>query len=161
MTGFVNEFAEKYQNAIETSRTLNKQGCRVPLENAPSPFVVIDLDKKGSPLARQDSRCDYLFISENQDGSCIFSPLELKKGALDAGKVVKQLQAGAGLLENHPTFSENAKLVPVAVSGKSTKAQLSRFAKSNYQVRFKGRFVKISHMKCGQNLADALRKHLK
>ena len=161
MTGLVNEFAEKYQNAIETSRTLNKEGCLVPLKNAPRPFVVIDLDKEGSPFARQDSRCDFLFVSENQDGPCIFSPLELKKGALDAGKVVKQLQAGADLLENHPTFSGNAKLATVAVSGKNTKAQLSRIAKSKYQIRFKGGLVKISHMKCGNELADTLREFLK
>ena len=160
MTGLVEEFAEKYQNAKETSRTLNKEGCLVPLKNIPSSYVVIDLDKEGSPLSSRETRCDYLFISENPDGHCIFSPLEFKKGALDAGTVVKQLQSGANLLEDHPICSKSAKLVPVAVSGQNPKAQLSKLAKSNYQIQFNGRLVKISHMKCGNSLAALLGKYL-
>ena len=160
MTGIVNEFAGKYQNAVETSQSLNKEGCRVPLKDILCSYVVIDLDKEGSPLSSQETRCDFLFISERPDGHCIFSPLEFKKGALDASRVVEQLQSGANLLEDHPTCSENAKLAPVAVSGQNPKAQLSKLAKSSYQIRFNGRLVKISHMKCGNSLVDILEKYL-
>ena len=160
MTSLANVFAEKFKSAIETNSTLNKEGCHVPLQNISSPYVVIDMDKEGSPLASRKTRCDFLFISDNLDDPGVFSPLEFKKGALDAGKVVKQLQSGANLLDNHPNFSKNVNLVPVAVSGQHPKAQLSNLAKSNYQIRFNGKFVKISHMKCGQNLAGALGKYL-
>lgn len=160
MTGLVDEFAKKYPNAQETSLTLNKEGCRVPLRNFPCSFVVIDLDKQGSPLSRQENRCDFVFVSENLDGRCIFSPLEFKKGALDASRVVEQLQSGANLLKDHPTFSGNAKLVPVAVSGQHSKAQLGKLAKTGYQVRFNGKFFKIRNMKCGNSLADTLREYL-
>ena len=160
MTGLVNEFAEKYRNAKEKNQILNKEGCRVPLKNIPCAFVVIDLDKRGSPLSRQETRCDFLFISESSDGSCIFSPLEFKKGALDAGKVVQQLQSGVDILENHSEFVRNVELVPVAVSGQNPKTQLSKFKKSNYHVRFKGKLIRIIHMRCGTSLAHTLEKYL-
>lgn len=160
MTGIVNEFAEKFENAIEKNHTLNKEGCRVSLQDISCSYVVIDMDKRDSPLSRQTTRCDFLFTSENRDGPCIFAPLEFKKGALDAGKVVAQLQSGANLLEDQTELVKSIKLLPVAVSGQNPKAQLSKLEKSNYHIRFKGKPVKISHMRCGMSLARILEKYL-
>ena len=134
MTSLVNAIAEEFKNAIETDRTLNKEGCRVPLQDISRSHVVIDLDKEGSPLSSRETRCDFLFVSENLDGSYVYSPLELKKGRLDSGKMVKQLQSGADFLENHPIFSRNASLVPIAVSGQHPKAQLRKLAQSKYHI---------------------------
>ncbi len=159
MKGIINDFAEKYENALEKSGTLDKQGCRVPLEGIPSSFLVIDLDKEGSPVGNQETRCDFLFVSEIEDEVCIFSPLEFKKGELDASQVVKQLQSGVNLLEDHPDISRNVKLVPIAVSGQNPKAQLKKLAKSSYQILFKGRQIKVSYMRCGSRLMDVLGKY--
>jgi len=101
----------------------------------------------------------FLFVSEIRDELCIFSPLEFKKGALDASKVVEQLQSGANLLEDHPGISNNVKLVPIAVSGQNPKAQLRKLANPSYQVLYKGKHIKISYMRCGSELMDVLGKH--
>lgn len=160
MTGIVDEFARKYHGAIAQSRTLNKEGCRVPLDNLSCSYVVIDMDKRGSPLSRQETRCDFLFISENQNGPCIFAPLEFKKGVLDARKVVDQLQSCASLLEDQSGFTKNIKLLPIAVSGQNPKIQLRKFEQANYHILFNGNPVKISHMRCGARLANILEKYL-
>lgn len=160
MTGIVDEYAKKYQSSITKSQTLNKEGCRVPLDNLSCSYVVIDMDKRGSPLSRQETRCDFLFISENQNGPCIFAPLEFKKGVLDAGKVVDQLQSCVNILEDQAGFAKNVKLLPIAVSGQNPKIQLSKLEKSNYHILFNGKPVKISHMRCGARLANILEKYL-
>ena len=36
----------------------SKQGCKVPLKNTPQPRLVLDLDKPGSPLGKNETRCD-------------------------------------------------------------------------------------------------------
>jgi len=159
MKEIVNEFAEKYHSAIEKSRTLDKRGCRVSLKGTPSSSLVIDLDKDGSPLASQETRCDFLFVSKIRDELCIFSPLEFKKGALDASKVVGQLQSGVNLLEDHSDISRDVKLVPIAVSGQNPKAQLKKLANPSYHILFKGRQIKVSYMRCGSRLTDVLGKY--
>ncbi|MCY4345698.1 MAG: hypothetical protein OXC17_02750 [Aestuariivita sp.] len=159
MKEIINEFADKYHDAIEKSRTLERRGCRVPLKGISSSSLVIDLDKEGSPLASQETRCDFLFIAEIRDELCIFSPLEFKKGALDASKVVGQLQSGVNLLEDHPDISRDVKLVPIAVSGQNPKAQLKKLANPGYQILFKGRQIKVSYMRYGSRLMDVLGKY--
>lgn len=156
MTGFVDEFSTKFSDAVVTSGILTKERCSVDSEGVPYPHVVIDLDMKGSPFSRQDNRCDFLFIAEDSDGSHIFAPLELKSGKLDASRVVKQLQAGVDFLNNKIVGSSKINIVPVAVSGSNPRAQLDKLKKPKYRVRFRGKYVAVSYLKCGDKLAQAL-----
>ena len=98
---------------------LEKEGCRVSLDGAPQRRLIVDFDKPGSPRDPDETRCDYLFIAEDDaeddakrdakrdaartDGNATpegwVVPLELKRGRLHARKVARQLQAGAAVAE--------------------------------------------------------------
>ena len=94
MTHLVN----RARNAISRrciGHRLRKKGCTISLAGAPAPRLIIDFDKPGSPLRSFSTRCDYLFIAKGEDNCGWVAPLELKRGRLDAAKVVGQLQEGA------------------------------------------------------------------
>ena len=94
----------------------SKEGCSVSLKGAPTPPIMIDLDKPQAPVRQNDPKCDYIFIGGC--GDVWLAPLELKKGELDASKVVKQLQAGADIADAHIIpANEQVQFQPVAVFG--------------------------------------------
>ena len=77
----------------------SKEGCKVPLKNAPSPHLVMDLDHPYFDL-KDKTHCDFLFIScDCNGGDNWVMPLELKRGSPDATEMVSQLQAGSGVAE--------------------------------------------------------------
>lgn len=134
-----------------------KDGCGVSLKNAPQPRLIIDFDKPGSPLGRQDTRCDYLLIAEGRNGSGWVAPLELKKGRLDAGEVVKQLQAGARAAEGLVPRNEPIEFRPVAAfDGRINKAELKKLKGKGSRIWFHRRAEIVRLMRCGAPLAQAL-----
>ena len=155
MSGLIDAVRAKVSPKCLAGRC-RKDGCRVSLENAPQPRLIIDFDKPGSPLGRQDTRCDYLFIAEGRNGSGWVAPLELKRGRLDAGEVVKQIQAGARAAEGLVPRSEPIKFRPVAASRGKHKAERDNLKKKNSWIRFHGRAEPIRLMSCGASLAQAL-----
>ncbi len=44
------------------------QGCSVSLEDAPTPFVLINMDCPDIQIEDASKRCDYLFIGEGDTG---------------------------------------------------------------------------------------------
>ena len=48
---------------------LRKEGCKVSLNDAPEPRLIVDFDKPGSPLGQNQTRCDYLFVADS--GECV------------------------------------------------------------------------------------------
>jgi len=82
MKEIINEFAEKYHSAIEKSRTLEKRGFRVPLKGISSSSLVIDLDKEGSPLASQKTRCDFYLFLKSEMSCAYFHHLNSRKARL-------------------------------------------------------------------------------
>ena len=80
--------------------TMNKQGCSVPTNDAPTPFRVIDLDHSAAPVKPSARKCDYLFLAaDNYRPGLLVVPLELKSTGLNPAGVESQLQAGAGVAE--------------------------------------------------------------
>ena len=49
---------------LEERRRCEKDGCGILFGDAPKPCLIIDLDEEGSPLGRQQRRCDYLFVAD-------------------------------------------------------------------------------------------------
>ena len=134
---------------------LNKSGCKVSMKGAPSPRLIVDFDKPGSPLQDQ-TRCDYLFVAEDDEGPGWVAPLELKHGRLRADEVVRQLQAGACAAEGFVPSDKHARFRPVAVSGSTPKAERDKLKSKGSRVRFHGHAEAVRLMSCGASLAGAL-----
>ena len=131
-----------------------KEGCSVSLKGAPTPPIMIDLDKPQAPVEQNDPKCDYIFIGGC--GDVWLAPLELKKGDLDASKVVKQLQAGADIAARIIPAGEPVQFQPVAVfGGRLHPAQKRELSKSSSQIRFRDEPFKIQLLTCGQPLIEA------
>ncbi|MCY4531180.1 MAG: hypothetical protein OXC84_02425 [Gammaproteobacteria bacterium] len=105
------------------SGELSKDGCTVPLTNAPKQRLIVDLDKPESPLNKNHTRCDYLFFANGKGAVCWFVPLELKRGSLPAKKIVQQLQAGATVAEQLVADNDPVRFRPIVASGSIHKHQ--------------------------------------
>ena len=126
---------------------LNKNGCSVPLKGTPSPRVVVDFDKPGSPLDRNETRCDYLVVAEvKKEGRGWVVPLELKRGRLRANHVVSQLQAGASAAEKLLPAVLQVRFRPIAAVGSVPKAERNKLKREGG-----GRLVDVVRNSVGQN----------
>lgn len=70
---------------------LSKNGCQIALTGIGANRVIVDMDCNDLGIAKDQSRCDYIFIGE---GNWVV-PMELKRGNVQADEVTKQLRAGA------------------------------------------------------------------
>ena len=133
-------------------RKLRKQGCRISLAGAPAARLIIDFDKAGAPLPSSASRCDYLFVADAEYQYGWVAPLELMKGRLDAGKVVRQLQQGARVAERLISRTEPVMFRPVAVTGGSTSKAERYELKQRKSIRLHGCKEAVRLLKCGAEL---------
>ena len=132
-----------------------KESCSVPLEGAPSPSVLIDLDHPQAPVGQNEKRCDYIFIGGF--GEVWVAPMELKSGSPKAGEIVPQLQAGAVIADKIVPSNAKVQFRPIAVFGGSAPRDARVFAKSAYRIKFRNRPFEIKLHKCRTPLALALR----
>ena len=94
-----------------------KEGCEVPLRNAPSPHLVINMDDPSFRLGNE-SHCDFLFVSCDYTGGANWVvPLELKRGCPSATEMVNQLQAGSGFAQDRIPAKHKTRFLPVGVYG--------------------------------------------
>ena len=151
MTGLVSEVSARVSPDCLTQRC-RRPGCGVSLKDAPSPRLIIDFDKPGSPLGKSDTRCDFLFIAEDNDESVWVAPLELKS-RLDVSRAVQQLQAGASAAE--ALIPEDAKinLRPIVACKGIPKAERTALKS---KVRFREQTEALRLIKCGSPLTQAL-----
>ena len=157
MTGLVASVRGKLDEACVGSRRLRKEGCSVSLRDAPQPHLIIDLDKPGSPLSQNQTRCDYLFVAEVPSNRDWVVPLELKSGGLDAGKVAAQLQAGARAAEKLVQSGRTIRLRPVlAYGGSMHRAERTAMKKKTNWVRFRDYSEPVRQIRCGSPLTPAL-----
>ena len=155
MTHLVN-MARKALSPRCIGHKLRKKGCTVSLAGAPVPRLIVDFDKPDSPLRSSSMRCDYLFIAKGEDNFGWVAPLELKKGRLDAAKVVGQLQEGACAAERLIVPAEPIRLRPVAVTGGPTsKAERNKLKEK--RIRLHGCVEAVRLLKCGDTLVHKLR----
>ena len=128
-------------------RNLSGSGCRLTMENLPEDRLIVDLDKVGG--AGDESRADFLFVSDNEKESCVV-PIEMKKGSLDS-KIIKQLQAAADQACEWTGLVTITDFIPVVASGSVLKhdrgclREKIRFGSKNYSVR---------RLRCGAALAE-------
>lgn len=126
------------------------------MTNAPTPRLVIDFDKPGSPSPQDATRCDFLVIAESQKRPSLVAPLELKRGKLHADQVVRQLQAGARAAERLVCADEAVRFRPVAATGSKTKHEFNKLKNRQNWIRFHRQAEPIRLMSCGAALNQAL-----
>lgn len=127
---------------------LRKEGCSVTLQGTPSPRLIIDFDKRGSPLRPDARRCDYLLLAEAPEQQDLVRPIELKRGKFNLGDVRSQLQAGAQVAETLIPSDLDVDFLPVVASGSvSSHERITRET-----VRFRGKSVRMVRIRCGEPL---------
>ena len=106
------------------------------------------------PIATNETRCDYLFIgNENW-----VAPLELKRGRVDAGEVAAQLRAGAAFAERIVPSGADVRFRPVVgYGGKLPRSQSEALKRKGAKVRFRGKEYEVRAIRCGRQLAQVLR----
>ena len=157
MTGLVKTVRSKVDPRCLVNCKMGKDGCKISMAGAPNDNLIVDFDKLGSPFGPNETRCDYLFIADgkkNNPGWVV--PLELKRGGLKAGEVVKQLRAGACAAERLVTRNEVVIFRPVAASGSRHKAVISKLKKRCNYIRFHGHAEPIRLIPCGAPLTNVL-----
>lgn len=141
-----------------------KQGCSVSLKDAPSPRVLIDLDRPQAPVGQTEKRCDYIFIGASSSAWVApkeprVAPMELKRGKPSASEIVPQLQAGADIADKIVPIDAKVQLRPIAVFGGRVVAnELRMFAKESSRIDFRNRKIKIELLRCGKKLVDVLKR---
>ena len=132
-----------------------KNGCSLSLNEAPAPFVLIDMDREGAPGPGAGARkCDYIFIGQDDDGVMIVvAPLELKSGRPHASEIVPQLQSGAAVADGLIPRGEPVRFRPIAVYGGALKkAEIRRFRDKRHRVQFRGQHELVRLVRCGGTL---------
>ena len=156
MTGLVQAVREALDEGCLVEGGLSKQGCKVSLRGSPRSRLIVDFDKAASPLGPDQTRCDYLFVAEVDQGPGWIVPLELKRGRLHADEVVRQLRAGALAAEQLVPSGEQVRFRPVAVAGSAPKAERNKLRGNGGRIRFHGCAEAVRLMSCGSPLAGML-----
>ena len=134
-----------------TVKSIRGQGCSVSLADAPSNRLIIDLDKPGSPLSQNQTRCDYLFLAELADKPGLIYPIELKAGRAGPDDVRDQLQAGTDVAARLTPTDCEVKLLPILASG----SDIAGRKRIRATVVFRGSEIPIRRIRCGQPLPSA------
>lgn len=125
------------------------------MTGVPSPRVVVDADRV---FPEHETHCDYLlfFVAAGAD-TLVAAPIELKSGEVDASKVAKQLQRGAGFVDGVAPTGPGTVCRPILFHGKRIHPQ-QRKVLNRAKVRFRGRSLTIKTARCNRpgNLAQAL-----
>ena len=139
---------------IRKRKRYSKEGCSVSLQDAPTPCIMIDIDKAQALVKGHETKCDFIFIGGSNN--VLLAPLELTKKELKSSKTVRQLQAGADIAATRIIpKSEPVQFQPVAYcGGKIHRAEKRRLLQS--KIRFKNQSSNVQLLKCGQPLIEAL-----
>ena len=142
------------KNCISTR--CQAKGCSANVGDAPTPFVLVDMDCRTLSLNQSSSRCDFIFVTDSGD---LVAALELKRGKVEASQVVRQLQAGADFADSVVPKRSVVRFVPIAVyGGKAHRGELTKLGRKQSQIRFRSSRVRIELLRCGQPLVNAIRK---
>ena len=149
MTGLLSAVRGQIDQSCIVNRC-SRDGCSVSLRKASLNRLVIDCDKRGSPFSPTQAKCDYLLFEEAQNRARRAIPIELKSGRIKAHDAIRELQAGAAMVESLVSAHVNVELLPLLAYGSIPKGE--RAAIENGRVRFRGKAVRIKRIRCGSPL---------
>jgi len=163
----LNEALEKIRQWVgnRKARSYTRKGCKVSLANLkskPANRVVLDVDLASPTGQAKTSQCDLILFHIDDEKNCLVGvPMELK-GDPDTSKIVRQLQNGAGIVDNCAPNHIEINLIPV-VFHKGSMHKIQRNRLRNSRITFRGDEFPINTTRCGYkgNLAQALAKSTK
>lgn len=132
---------------------LSKNGCQIALTGIDANRVIVDMDCNDLGIAKDQSRCDYIFIGE---GNWIV-PMEMKRGNIQADEVTKQLRAGAAFAERIVPPETDISFRPVvAYGGKLHRSQSEALKRKGSKIRFQNKMYEVKPIRCKAPLARVL-----
>lgn len=136
-----------------------KKGCRLSLDGAPEPYLLVDMDHKHAPPpGAGQPKCDYIFFGWEK--GLWVAPLELKRGRPNFGEIVRQLRSGADVAHRLVPVDVTVRFRPVAVHAGSVRTtELRRFRQEANRIRFRGQRELVRLVRCGKTLREALNSH--
>lgn len=132
----------------------NKDGCGVSLKGVPRSRLLVDMDCNALNIPSQQKRCDYLFVGEEGNTTCV-APIELKSGGLTATGVLDQLEGGTGLADKWLPQGIRFQFVPVLAHEKSIHREERRKLRKR-KLRLRGDQKIAVLIRCGDPLTKAL-----
>lgn len=139
------------------ANSCSKKGCSLTLDGIGRTRVIVDMDCKQLDLRKYRSRCDCVFVGYHGEADWV-APVELKRGAVEASEVGRQVQAGATFAERNLLCSgEKVRFRPVVAFGRVHRSQTLELKKERYKVKFQNESYEIMLIRKGKPLADALR----
>ena len=131
-------------------------GCSLDLSEAPNPSILISLESEFAGFAADETRCDYLFVGESDDGGGFWvAPIELTTGRKRALEFFRQLSAGADFADSHLPQNIDVRFRPIAVHSRPLHDR-EYYLMRTYLVPFRNDDARIRIVSCGDRLADAL-----
>lgn len=157
MSHVVETIRNRINSSCLSEEKMSKGKCEVDLDDAPSPSVIVDLDKPGAPLSASQVRCDYLFFGEASKTLAWVAPIEIKDGAFKVSGIVRQLQAGARASEKIIRRKNVGNFRPIAaVRGPVSRAQLFDLKRQSNQITLHRQQETVRVIGCGDALSSAL-----
>ena len=155
MTGLVGTARDKLNDSCFVDKC-SKRDCCVSLKGAPKPRVIVDFDEENSPLGKKNVRPDYLFVADRANGAGWIALMELTSGEKTAAKAVRQIRAGAKMLDKKRVFSRlNFTFRPVLAAKDMRKAERDALREERHRIALrphKGEPVRF--IECGDPLSD-------
>lgn len=97
--------------------------------------------------------CDLMFLWNSSSSQFLSSVLELKGGGVDISGAVQQLQNGARIVDELAAGLD-MRFLPVLVHRRLAPVQVEALKKG--KIRFRGRSVPISLLRCGGKVSDLI-----
>ena len=135
-----------------------RHGCRVSLDDIPSPRIIVDADRAFPAHGITGKRCDYvLFWRGGAHETLVTVPLELKSGEVDASEASAQLEQGAAFAARFIPSDITSTCHPILVHGRRFHPYQRRTL-NRAKVRFRGQQLTVKTARCNHdgNLMNAL-----
>ncbi|MCY3627476.1 MAG: hypothetical protein OXG88_07545 [Gammaproteobacteria bacterium] len=129
------------------------------MKSMPSPRLAIDLDKVGSPVDSNSTRCDFMVVAHDiLNNICYFLPVELKGESWKASQVVRQLQASSSDAERLISEEDQIRFIPVLTQKSTHPMERQKLRESSNRIRFHRHEEPVQIRRCGDQLSRVLVK---
>ena len=155
MTGLVETARDKLSESCFVDKC-SKHGCCVSLKGAPVSHVIVDFDEENSPLGKASVRPDYLFVADRENGAGWIALMELTSGEKTAARAVKQIRAGAKMLDRKKVFSRlNFTFRPILAAKDMRKAERDALREERHRIALRPhKREPVRFIECGDPLSD-------
>lgn len=123
-------------------------GCTLKLTGFPGYTVIIDVDEPALRKQIEGERCDYVIVTDDDNGKVFFLPMEFKTNNIDANRVSRQLAGGVKFFVKQ--LPNSVELLPFLVSRKIP--PFVQKALNRHSVEYNGKKWPIQHALCNKDL---------